>query len=88
MKPLYARLEVLHVLQSYVPHENAAVTSWLPCHAIDLSKDGRLDAHVDSVKFSGGIVAGISLLSDSIMRLRPAKRTLTMEHMRTRCMMT
>ena len=29
-------------------------------------------AHVDSVKFSGGIVAGISLLSDSIMRLRPS----------------
>lgn len=44
---------------------------WIPCHAIDLSKDGRLDAHVDSVKFSGDIVAGISLLSDSIMRLKP-----------------
>jgi alkylated DNA repair protein alkB family protein 7 len=65
-------LRTRNVLGSYVPHENAAVT-WLPCHAIDLSKDGRLDAHVDSIKFSGGIVAGISLLSDSIMRLRPAK---------------
>lgn len=65
-------LRTREVLGSYVPHENAAVT-WLPCHAIDLSKNGRLDAHVDSIKFSGGIVAGISLLSDSIMRLRPAK---------------
>ena len=47
---------------------------WLPCHAIDLHADGKLDAHVDSVKFSGEIVAGISLLSDSIMRLRPSSK--------------
>lgn len=45
---------------------------WLPCHAIDLSTEGELSAHVDSVKFSGGIVAGLSLLSDAIMRLRPS----------------
>jgi alkylated DNA repair protein alkB family protein 7 len=45
--------------------------SWLPCHAIDLKKDGQLSAHVDSVKFSGDLVAGISLLSHSIMRLAP-----------------
>lgn len=44
---------------------------WLPCHAIDLKKDGELNAHVDSVKFSGDLVAGISLLSPSIMRLAP-----------------
>jgi len=43
---------------------------WLPCHAIDLSAKGVLKAHVDSVKFSGEIVAGISLLSDAVMRLR------------------
>ena len=47
---------------------------WLPSHAIDLSANGELSAHVDSVKFSGGIVAGLSLLSDSIMRLRPASK--------------
>ncbi len=45
--------------------------TWLPCHAIDLKKDGELNAHVDSVKFSGDLVAGISLLSHSIMRLLP-----------------
>lgn len=44
---------------------------WLPCHAIDLKKDGELNAHVDSVKFSGDLVAGISLMSSSIMRLLP-----------------
>ncbi len=46
--------------------------SWLPCHAIDLSAQGELNAHVDSVKFSGDIVAGLSLLSGAIMRLRPS----------------
>lgn len=45
--------------------------SWLPCHAIDLKKEGELNAHVDSVKFSGDLVAGISLLSSSVMRLTP-----------------
>jgi len=61
------------ILKSYVSPQLTNHMKWLPCHAIDLSKNGRLDAHVDSVKFSGEIVAGISLLSDSIMRLRPAK---------------
>lgn len=45
--------------------------SWLPCHAIDLKRDGELKAHVDSIKFSGDVVAGVSLLSPSIMRLKP-----------------
>jgi alkylated DNA repair protein alkB family protein 7 len=44
---------------------------WLPCHAIDLKKDGELNPHVDSVRFSGDLVAGLSLLSPSIMRLVP-----------------
>lgn len=47
--------------------------NWLPCHAIDLKEDGKLTAHVDSIRFSGLIVAGLSLLSSSIMRLRPDK---------------
>ena len=44
--------------------------AWLPCHAIDLKKSGELKAHVDSVRFSGDLVAGISLKSPSIMRLK------------------
>lgn len=46
--------------------------SWLPVHAIHLHKNGTLSAHVDSVKFSGTVVCGLSLLSDCVMRLRPA----------------
>lgn len=45
---------------------------WIPCHGIDLKKEGQLTAHVDSVRYSGLIVVGLSLLSSSIMRLRPA----------------
>jgi len=45
---------------------------WLPCHVIDLHADGELNGHVDSVRFSGDLVSGLSLLSSSIMRLRPA----------------
>ena len=50
---------------------NGETVKWLPCHAIDLKRNGELKAHVDSVKFSGNVVAGISLLSSSIMRLKP-----------------
>jgi alkylated DNA repair protein alkB homolog 7 len=52
-------------------HLNYHPIQWLPCHAIDLKREGQLKAHVDSVRFSGGLVAGISLLSSSIMRLIP-----------------
>lgn len=45
---------------------------WLPVHAIHLKESGKLSAHVDSVRFSGGIVAGLSLSTSSIMRLKPA----------------
>ena len=62
-----------HLETNHFPATNTGKNiQWLPCHAIDLAQDGDLDAHVDSVKFSGGIVCGISLLSDSIMRLRPS----------------
>jgi alkylated DNA repair protein alkB homolog 7 len=46
--------------------------SWLRCHAIDLHPSGSLNAHVDSVRYSGNVVAGLSLLSESIMRLKPS----------------
>lgn len=42
----------------------------LPVHVIDLAAEGYIKPHVDSVKFSGGFVAGVSLLSPAIMRLR------------------
>lgn len=52
-------------------HLNYKDFTWHPCHAIDLHKDGELNAHVDSVRFSGDVVAGLSLVSSSIMRFIP-----------------
>lgn len=38
-------------------------------HVVDLSSKGHIGAHIDSIKFSGGIVAGLSLNSSRILRL-------------------
>lgn len=38
-------------------------------HVLDLSPDGFIKPHIDSVKFCGDTIAGLSLLSDSVMRL-------------------
>ena len=40
-------------------------------HALELAEGGSIAAHVDSVKFSGGVVAGLCLLSDAVMVLTP-----------------
>ncbi|XP_048871739.1 alpha-ketoglutarate-dependent dioxygenase alkB homolog 7, mitochondrial [Brienomyrus brachyistius] len=40
-----------------------------PVHVLDLDQKGYIKAHIDSVKFCGSTIAGVSLLSDSVMRL-------------------
>lgn len=40
-----------------------------PVHVLDLDQRGYIKPHIDSVKFCGSTIAGLSLLSDSIMRL-------------------
>lgn len=39
-------------------------------HVLELGHTGAIASHVDSVKFSGGIVAGVCLLSDCVMLLQ------------------
>ncbi|TKR62356.1 hypothetical protein L596_026335 [Steinernema carpocapsae] len=39
-------------------------------HILDLHKDGKIKPHIDSVRYCGDIITGISLLSDCVMRLR------------------
>ncbi|XP_073796591.1 alpha-ketoglutarate-dependent dioxygenase alkB homolog 7, mitochondrial isoform X1 [Danio rerio] len=46
-----------------------------PVHVLDLDKKGYIKPHIDSVKFCGSTIAGLSLLSDSIMRLVPENNT-------------
>jgi hypothetical protein len=38
-------------------------------HVIDLAEDGWIGPHVDSIKFSGDMIAGVSLLSSRIMKM-------------------
>lgn len=38
-------------------------------HVLDLAKDGVIKPHVDSVRYCGSTISGISLLSDCVMRL-------------------
>ncbi|KAI3381229.1 hypothetical protein SNEBB_007872 [Seison nebaliae] len=44
------------------------------CHIIDLDKDGYIKPHIDSIRFCGNCLASISLLSDSVLRLRKEDR--------------
>lgn len=39
-------------------------------HVIDLAPDGFIRPHIDSIKFSGSVVAGLSLLSERTMRFQ------------------
>jgi alkylated DNA repair protein alkB family protein 7 len=39
-------------------------------HVLDLHEDGYIKPHIDSVKFCGALVSGMSLLSDAVMRLQ------------------
>ncbi|XP_026470788.1 alpha-ketoglutarate-dependent dioxygenase alkB homolog 7, mitochondrial-like [Ctenocephalides felis] len=41
-------------------------------HVLDLSKDGKINPHVDSIRFCGHTIAGLSLISNSVMRLTRA----------------
>mmetsp|Transcript_58680 Transcript_58680/g.132812 ORF Transcript_58680/g.132812 Transcript_58680/m.132812 type:complete len:231 (+) Transcript_58680:40-732(+) len=50
---------------------------WLPVHVLDLSEEGFITPHVDSVKFSGGLVCGLSLLSSAVMVLSPEDPVLS-----------
>lgn len=73
---LIARGHVVDSQQQHPQHPQQQSSIFLPCHVIDLHKEGDIHAHVDSVRFSGDCVAGLSLLSNSIMRLqRPAVST-------------
>ncbi|KAK3733951.1 hypothetical protein QZH41_010768, partial [Actinostola sp. cb2023] len=38
-------------------------------HVLDLAKNGYIKPHIDSVKFCGSTIAGVSLLSSSVMRM-------------------
>ncbi|KAM6966805.1 alpha-ketoglutarate-dependent dioxygenase alkB homolog 7, mitochondrial [Tautogolabrus adspersus] len=59
--------EVLNRVRSFAFPEDSQLLG--PVHILDLDKNGFIKPHIDSVKFCGSTIAGLSLLSDSIMRL-------------------
>lgn len=46
------------------------IDEWMSPHAIDLHAHGVILPHVDSVRFSGAIVSGLSLKASCTMRLQ------------------
>ncbi|UYV68876.1 ALKBH7 [Cordylochernes scorpioides] len=42
-------------------------------HILDLSPNGFIKPHIDSIRFCGDVIAGLSLLSDCIMRFTHEK---------------
>ncbi|BES97132.1 alkB, alkylation repair homolog 7 (E. coli) [Nesidiocoris tenuis] len=38
-------------------------------HVLDLADNGWIKPHIDSIKFCGSIITGLSLLTDSVMKL-------------------
>jgi len=61
--------DCVNIIGSEVKKYHGPDLSLLPPHVVDLAADGHIGAHIDSVKFSGSIIAGLSLLSPRIMRL-------------------
>ncbi|PAV70966.1 hypothetical protein WR25_20941 [Diploscapter pachys] len=39
-------------------------------HILDLHEEGVIKPHIDSIRYCGDVIAGVSLLSSSVMRLR------------------
>ena len=59
----------LRRVESFIKESYKAQVSLIDPHVIDLHTRGRIGSHVDSVKHSGGVLCGLSLLSTRVMKL-------------------
>lgn len=62
-----ACVEILNRVRSVAFPQGSSLLG--PVHILDLDKNGYIKPHIDSVKFCGSTIAGLNLLSDSVMRL-------------------
>mmetsp|Transcript_35068 Transcript_35068/g.55152 ORF Transcript_35068/g.55152 Transcript_35068/m.55152 type:complete len:220 (+) Transcript_35068:102-761(+) len=69
--------KIVQKIQRFISgHVDFHFPGFLPTHAIDLSEEGFISPHIDSIKFSGGFVAGLSLLSHSVMKFQDERNSL------------
>lgn len=61
-------MEIMGRIQQLAFHKKDAIPA---THVLDLAENGYIKPHIDSVKFCGSKIAGLNLLSDSVMRFRP-----------------
>uniref|UniRef100_A0A0N5A2B4 2OG-FeII_Oxy_2 domain-containing protein n=1 Tax=Parastrongyloides trichosuri TaxID=131310 RepID=A0A0N5A2B4_PARTI len=64
---------IQRIIDNSIPKESKHLSY---IHILDLHKDGYIRPHIDSVRYCGNIVTGVSLLSDSVMRLVNEDKTL------------
>jgi len=64
-----ATLERVSSLVQSFYHLTEDSTKMMPLHVIDLAEQGYIAPHVDSIKHSGAILSGLSLLSSRVMLL-------------------
>ncbi|KAJ1914331.1 hypothetical protein IWQ60_008848 [Tieghemiomyces parasiticus] len=62
--PAAPALAILQRAWDYFPSD----TPWLPIHILDLHTSGAILKHVDNIEFSGRFVAGLCLLTPTVMR--------------------
>lgn len=51
----------------------------LPVHILELNHDGEILPHIDNIKYSGSLIAGLSLQRDSILTLSNSSESESIE---------
>lgn len=75
---------VIHRLEALIKESYGDKIEQLqPPHVIDLDALGSIGPHVDSIKHSGGVLCGLSLMSSRIMELVPEAETQAEETSQT-----
>lgn len=64
---------VIQKLRNRVFADESITEQMQRVHVLDLCDSGYVKPHIDSTRFCGNIIAGLSLLSDSVMRLADEK---------------
>lgn len=58
--------KILTRIRNYVFRDSPSISL---VHVLDLSDQGHIKPHIDSVRFCGDIIAGLNLLTNAVMRL-------------------